>query len=79
MPKQVYNILTFHGGLNNNADPRDMAITRAIKITLASGYLAGYGTSKQILVNRLLIHDPVHSSAATIITYTWKTLTKPKI
>jgi len=25
MPKQVHNILTFHGGLNNNADPRDIA------------------------------------------------------
>ena len=25
MPKQVYKIDQFHGGLNSNADPRDIA------------------------------------------------------
>lgn len=25
MPKQVYNILSFHGGISNDADPRDIA------------------------------------------------------
>ena len=25
MPKQVYRILQFHGGLNSNSDPRDIA------------------------------------------------------
>ncbi len=35
----------------NNADPREMAIARATKFTLASDDLGGCGTSKQILEN----------------------------
>ncbi len=35
----------------NNVNPREMAIARAMKFTLASDYLGGCGTSKQILEN----------------------------
>ena len=40
MPKQLYKIVQFHGGLNNNADPRDIAdneLSESVDIDVSNG------------------------------------------